>query len=148
MSPYILPAAGLGFFGGAWLYSSVYAYPYHYPYYYRNNTSNRNETISVYCLCDQYSVCSCDDNNNSTFVQDIVGNGTNTPVNSSTVRIVKFANGTTQAYVNGTLPNGTTAAGGTDPSDQSEVSPAAKIVINYAGYWVMVATVVAAVGLI
>lgn len=77
----------------------------------------------------------------------MVGNGTDRPVNTSLVRVVNYDNGTQAAFINGTLDNGTTAPGGTEPSDDSEFtdSAAGKLLLNYTGYWVMVATVVAAV---
>ena len=74
-------------------------------------------------------------------MENLINNGTNHPVNSSMVRYLTYPNGTQAAYINGTLPNGTTAAGGTDPSDASQISGATKIVAMYGGYWVMVATV-------
>jgi hypothetical protein len=61
------------------------------------------------------------------------------------VRFITYPNGTSAAYINGTLPNGTTAAGGTDPSNAGQISGAARLAIQYGGYWVMVATVGATV---
>lgn len=145
--PFLLPITALAFFPGIWLYGSLYAYPFGNPYYYRNAT-NQNVTVDVTCLCQQYSVCGCDDNGNNTYVQQLITNGSDTPVNSSEVVILPLlANGTQKAYVNGTLPNGTTASGGTDPSSDDEVpvSAAMKIVINYGGYWLMLMTVWGAV---
>jgi hypothetical protein len=69
-------------------------------------------------------------------------------VNTSTVRTVDFGNGTVSTIINGSLANGTTASGGTDPSDDSEdsdtseVSSGMKLAMNIGGYWVMVATVI------
>lgn len=100
------------------------------------------------CLCQQYSVCGCDDNGNSSYVQQVIGNGTDGPVNSSQVVILPaLANGTQRAYVNGTLPNGTTAAGGTDPSSDDDIvtSGAVRMLVNYGGYWIMLMTVVGTV---
>jgi hypothetical protein len=74
-------------------------------------------------------------------VQDLINNGTNHPVNTTTVRYITYPNGTQAAYINGTLPNGTTAAGGTDPSDASQISGTVRLVMQYGGYWVMAATV-------
>jgi hypothetical protein len=65
-----------------------------------------NYTMNVVCYCDQYSECGCDDNKNSTYLAEVIGNP---PQNSSIVTIVQ--NGTNEtAYINGTLANGTTAA--------------------------------------
>jgi hypothetical protein len=141
--PLALPIAAFAFFPGLWLYGTLFAYPYHFPYYYDNN--GRNDTVNVTCLCQKYSECGCDDNGNSTFVQNLINNGTDHPVNSSVVRFITYPNGTSAAYINGTLPNGTTAAGGTDPSNAGEISGVARLAIQYAGYWVMVATVGATV---
>lgn len=147
--PFLLPIAAFAFFPGIWLYGSLYAYPYGNPYYYRNAT-NQNVTVDIECLCQQYSVCGCDDDNNSTFVQQLVNDGTDSPKNSSQVVILPpLANGTQKAYVNGTLPNGTTASGGTEPSSENEevisTSGAVRIMANYGGYWLMLMTVIGTV---
>lgn len=144
VTPFLLPITAVAFFPALWLYSSIYAYPYNYNYRYRN-TTGQNDSIPVTCLCQQYSVCGCDNNGNTTNLDQLVSNGTDAPQNSSNVRVVRFPNGTRQAYVNGTLPNGTTADGGTDPNNADQVSMAERIYFNYAGYWVMVATVLATV---
>jgi hypothetical protein len=96
-----------------------------------------NVTMNVTCLCAQYSVCGCDDNNNSTFLDSIIGDGTN--LNTS---IVNFANinGTPTVVLNGTLPNGTTASGGTEDANGTS-GAASKLVRNIGGYWVMVVIV-------
>lgn len=141
IAPYALPIAAVAFFPGLWLFP-VFAYPYGYGYNWYAN--GRNHTSNVTCLCEQYSECGCDPDGDSTaLAQELTNNGSSSdgaPVNSSTVRTIDYANGTTISYINGTLDNGTTAAGGTDPS-----SPATKVMINYGGYWVMIATVVAGV---
>jgi hypothetical protein len=146
INPNPLPIAAFAFFPGIWLYGSLHAYPYGTTYHYRNSTG-QNATVDVTCLCQKFSVCSCDDNGNSTYMQQLVGNGTNQPVNTSDVVVLpQLANGTQRAYVNGTLPNGTTADGGTDPSSDEQVSAAIKtLVVNYGGYWILAATVAATV---
>jgi hypothetical protein len=141
--PLALPITAFAFFPGLWLYGSLYAYPYHSPYWYYNN--GHNQTANVTCLCQKYSECGCDDDGNSTFVRNLINNGTDHPVNTSIVQYITYPNGTQAAYINGTLPNGTTAAGGTDPSNASQISGAAKVVAMYGGYWVMIATVGATV---
>ena len=155
ITPYAIPIAALDFFPGLWLYGSLWAYPYNYPYYYYHN--GHNTTANVTCLCQRYSECGCDPNNNETFIQVVVNNGTNAPVNTSMSQFVTWPNGTSMAYINGTLPNGTTASGGTDPSNADEISGAAKLVLYNGGYfkrltliplslsWVMAVTVVAAI---
>jgi hypothetical protein len=57
------------------------------------------------------------------------------------VKTVDYGNGTEMSYINGTLPNGTTAPGGTEPSDESQISAAVQHVMSYAGYTVMMGTV-------
>ena len=97
------------------------------------------------CLCQRYQVCGCDPDNNSTFLEDVVGNGTNAPVNTTLVRTVDYGNGTASTYINGSLANGTTASGGTDPSNADQIAAGVKLMMSYAGYWVMVVTMIAAV---
>lgn len=139
IAPYALPLTALAFFPGIWLYSSVWAYPYGAPYYWYHNGQNR--TSNVTCVCQRYQVCGCDPTDNSTFLDQVISNGTGQPVNSSLVRTVDYGNGTADTYINGSLPNGTTASGGTDPSDDSQISAGIRLVMNYGGYWVMIATV-------
>ncbi|OAL34313.1 hypothetical protein AYO20_06366 [Fonsecaea nubica] len=139
VAPFFIGAGALAFFPGLWLYGSVWAYPYGIPYYWLDH-EGRNRTSNVTCLCQQYQVCGCDPDNNSTFLTQVVTNGSSTPVapvNTSTVRTVSFDNGTTATYINGSLANGTTADGGTDPSDESQVSAAVRAVVELSGYWVM-----------
>jgi hypothetical protein len=146
LTPLFLPVTAFAFLPGLWLFSSLYAYPFGTPYYWAHD--GRNVSVNATCLCQQYSECGCDDGTNATaFVQALVNNGTDAPVNTSVVLFLADVNGTGQpaVFVNGTLPNGTTAAGGTDPSNQSEVSAGMRLAISYGGYWVMVATVAVAV---
>lgn len=123
-APYFFAGAGLGAFGAFGLYG-LYSYPYAHPWYYHNNTSNRNETHPVNCVCAQYSDCGCDTNNNGTdYVNDVANNGT--------ISKVMNINGTDTLIVNGTIPNGTT----TDLS-----SAASGALIQNLGYWPIVAGV-------
>jgi hypothetical protein len=62
-------------------------------------------------LCQQYSVCGCDDNDDQSYLGSVIGNGT---ILTSTLVRVADVNGTSQIFLNGTLPNGTTASGGSD----------------------------------
>jgi len=111
-----LPAAAflgvgaLAFFPGLWLYGA-YLYPYSHNYSFYNASARSNQTKPVRCLCQQYSVCGCDDNNDQTFLGGVIGNGTQAAVNQSLVRVANV-NGTDTIFLNGTLPNGTTASGG------------------------------------
>jgi len=75
----LFPAAALLIFPGIWLWS-VYPYYYNNPYTFRNRTLQNatdgvNQTLPVVCLCQQFAVCGCDDNNNATFFDSLVGNG-------------------------------------------------------------------------
>lgn len=75
----------------------------------------------------------------------MVTNGSTTavaPVNTTNVKTVTFDNGTTSTYINGSLANGTTASGGTDPSNADQVSPAVRLAVEMSGYWIMIGTVV------
>lgn len=148
VAPVLLPASVLLFFPALWLFP-VFAYPYTaYPGYTWLDAQGRNRTANVTCLCQQYSVCGCEspDAANATALRALArqltnGTGTGAPVNSTLVRVVDFSKDNTTAYINGTLDNGTTAAGGTDPSNEGQINAATRLVLHYAGYWLM-ATVV------
>lgn len=141
IAPYAFPLAGFAVFPGLWLYGSLYAYPYGYGYHYYHD--GQNKTSNVTCLCQEYQVCGCDPDGNQTALAQQVANGTDggPPVNSSVVRTVQYDNGTEMTYINGSLPNGTTAPGGDEPSDESQISAAVQHFMGYAGYWLMVTTV-------
>lgn len=143
------PAAGiLPFFLAStlifplWLYGA-YAYNYNHPYTYHNRTnttdspSGSNETLPVTCLCDQYSACGCDDNNNSTYLDTILGDGTPASQNSSLVH-VGDVNGTKTIVLNGTLPNGT------DTTD-SAADASRGFLLETSGFWLVGAIVGATV---
>ena len=121
IAPYFLASALI--FPGLFL-SGAYLYNYDQPYNYHNRTNTTdsangsNETLPVTCFCDQYSACGCDDNNNSTYLDTILGDGTPASQNSSLVH-VGDVNGTKTIVLNGTLPNGTdTTADSNDASKQ------------------------------
>lgn len=137
-APFLLPVTALAFFPALWLYP-VYAYPYGgYGGYHWLGDDGRNRTANVTCLCQQYSVCGCDpgQDNETVLVQQLTdGRGSGAPVNTSQVRIVDFGDGNTTAYINGTLDNGTTASGGTEPSNESQISAAVQLMASYGGYW-------------
>lgn len=128
VAPYFLGAGALAFFPGIWLYGA-YAYPYGY-HSYHNNTSNRNESLPVQCLCDAYSSCGCDNNTDSSYYTGVANNGT--------VSRVADVNGTRTLVVNGTLPNGTTASGGVDDTS-SAAGSAMQSLLETSGWWVVVA---------
>lgn len=151
--PLLAGGAALALMPGLWLYS---VYPYHYstPYRFYNRTANStdknndnnndarsivirqsgqqgaNESLPVTCLCQEYSVCSCEENTDQSYLDDLVGNGSYAALNKSLVTVSQ-ENGTKTLILNGTLPNGTTAPGGQDDA------AAALSVGKYAGYWVV-----------
>lgn len=98
------------------------------------NPNGTNTTLPVTCLCQEYSPCGCDENDDQQYLNDLVGNGSYAALNKSLVT-VSDVNGTTNLVINGTLPNDTTAPGGSDGAG------APLQVGHYAGYWVM-ATIV------
>lgn len=122
----------VGFLGVAWLYGA-YSYPYTHPYVYHNVTTNQNETKPVQCLCDPYNTCGCDENNNQTYVNSLLGNGSYQALDHSLVSVAKNdTTGQSTIYINGQLPNGTTAAGGTeDPNAAGSMMALARA----AGWW-------------
>jgi len=101
----------------------------------QDDSQGINETKPVTCLCAQYSVCGCDNNNNATFLNMLIGDGTYSSLNTSLVNVADI-NGTSTIVLNGTLPNGTTASGGTE-----NASGAGSVMSNLGGYWVMVVLV-------
>jgi len=101
IAPYVAGGAAVGLLGGAWLYGNPYVYPWGGYYHWHNNTNNQNETGPVDCLSQQKSVCGCEPNNSTDYL-DAVAN------NQSIAS--RAANGT--LYINGTLDDGTTAPGG------------------------------------
>ncbi|KAL8957273.1 MAG: hypothetical protein Q9193_005413 [Seirophora villosa] len=121
-SPLGLLPLGLGLaaaaliFPGIWLYS-VYNYPYTNSYRFRNGTRNRTTierrqdqgevTLPITCLCQEFNACGCDDNPDTSYLDPIIGDGTN--LNSSLVHIGDV-DGTRTIVLNGTLPNGTDAS--------------------------------------
>jgi len=154
----IAPLALVALMPGIWLYG---AYPYYYnnPYRFYNRTAvNRtrdddndrrsvnlmvrqeqqgaNETLPVVCLCGEGQVCGCDENDDQTYLNDLVGDGDYAKLNKSLVT-VSMDNGTRTLVINGTLPPGTTAPGGSGASTLG--------VGQYAGYWAVGLTVLYAV---
>ncbi|KAH4048317.1 hypothetical protein HBH98_226130 [Parastagonospora nodorum] len=153
-APLLVGGAALAIMPGLWLYS---VYPYHYnnPYRFYNRTANRtnnndndndrrslvylvtrqeqgaNETLPVVCLCQEFSPCGCDENDDPAYISDLVGNGSYAALNKSLIT-VSDVNNTRSLVLNGTLPNGTTAAGGEDDD-----SAAAHSMAKYTGYWAM-----------
>ena len=140
--PFVLVGglAAYAFWPGVW-YHPPYLYPYAHPWNYRNQTSNQNETKPVTCACDPYQVCGCDDNANQTYIDSVVGNGSYNALNRSLVSLGDV-NGTEHILINGTLPNGTTASGGTDSPN---AGAGLRHLAQAAGWWPLVATAAAMV---
>lgn len=144
ISPAFLAVPMLAFWPGAWLYG---AYLYHHPHPYRfyNASSQENETKPVTCACDPYNVCGCDyssDDQYKQYMNDLIGNGSYTALNHTLVTVADV-NGTSTILINGTLPNGTTAAGGTESPNAA--GDGLRAMLNLAGWWPVVATVCAIV---
>lgn len=99
-------------------------------------------TLPVTCLCQYYSACGCDDNNDPTYLDSIIGDGTN--LNNSLVHIGPV-NGTETIALNGTLPNGT------DTSESSSTSSSSAIghrILGASGIWAIGGIVAVAVMLL
>ena len=136
-------------FPGLWLYGA-YNYPYSHPYSFHNasNTTeppNQNETLPVTCLCQMYSACGCDDNGNSTYLDELLGNGSASAENSTLVRVGPV-NGTKTVVLNGTLPNGTdTSAAAATTTSTSTSGAVGRQVVDGSRVWVLGGVVGAAV---
>ena len=129
--PFALAGAALGIFPGLWLYGA-YEYNYNHPYNYHNRTNNQNGSLPVTCLCDKYSACGCDDNNNSTFLDSVVGNGSD---QNSTLYRIGNINGTRTLILNGTLENGTDNS--TNSGSSSSSNAVRSVVLENAGFWLL-----------
>lgn len=156
LAPYAIGGGLVGaalIFPGLWLYG-VYAYNYNHPYSFRNRTgTNLNETLPVTCLCQQYSACGCDDANNSTFLDGIIGDGNLSNLNKSLINVGNV-NGTKTIVLNGTLPNDTLAdattstgdGGGATTTTIPSISAANKrLLLETSGFWLLGAIVGATV---
>lgn len=150
-------AIGLGaaaiIFPGIWLYGA-YNYPYTNRYSYRNSTRRANNTndsdqrrllkrqddqnvsLPVTCLCAMYSACGCDDNEDPSYLDSVIGDGTN--LNESLVHIGPV-NGTDTIALNGTLPNTTDSESDTSSSSSTAASSAGTTqrILETSGIWVL-----------
>lgn len=115
----------------------MYVYPYAAPWTYRNATTNQNETKPVKCGCDEDQECGCDENNSTDYVNSVIGNGSYNQLNKSLVT-VEAVNGTDTILLNGSLPNGTTASGG---SDDPNAGLGMRQLAEMTGWWPVVGTV-------
>lgn len=114
----------------------MHAYPYSYPHRYRKDS---NDTIPVLCLCQEDSVCGCDENNSTDFTEALYQNATGEGDDKYRIAKITDVNGTRTLVVNGTLADGTTAPGGTDSmGGWSRTSVGNK----WVGWWPMVVLVV------
>lgn len=145
----LLGVGALSLLPGLWIYGA-YSYPYSHPYTFRNASARANSSVTtrdtitdegvnqtkpITCLCAQYQECGCDDNSNTTYLNELIGNGSYEALNLSLVQ-VSDVNGTSTILINGTLPNGTTSAGGTE-----NANAATRMIMEASGFWVMLAMV-------
>lgn len=130
-------AAALAFWPGLWLYGA-YSYPYSHPYRFHNNTRDEEEELPVICACDPNSACGCDENQDTAYLSDLIGDGSYNGLNHSLITVAEV-NGTKTILINGTLSSDTEA-----PSDGDESAAIARAV-EALGYWPMVAAALAAV---
>ena len=142
IAPFVLGGAAVGFLGGAYLAHGAYLYPYSHTYHYHNATTNQNETKPGTCICGKYDECSCDDNGDDEYFRSVIGNGSYEGLNKTIVDVVKNdTDGRTYIYIDGTLPNGTTAAGGED--DPNDASDSYMAMLRSAGWWPVISTALA-----
>ncbi|KAM0186557.1 hypothetical protein ACHAPI_011636 [Fusarium lateritium] len=146
IAPFVLLGGALAFWPGVWLYGA-YMYPYHDQYRYHNETSDEDEERDIICACARYAQCACDDNNNTAYYDELIGNGSYQALNKSVVDVAKV-NGTMTILINGTLPNDTALPSDDDSDDNgddSSDSAAARTLIEALGFWPAVAAVMATV---
>ena len=137
LSPLALPiAVAGGLFAGMWL-GSVWMYAWNHPlnYFnpptaatmdipYQNRTTNgtvtdmtyeitpgMNVTLPVKCLCAENTVCGCDEVTDPEYAKSVLEDAAKDGGKGDTARLA-VDDGSLVLVVNGTLPNGTTAAGG------------------------------------
>ncbi|XTI83855.1 hypothetical protein V2W45_1465048 [Cenococcum geophilum] len=115
--------SGLGVrpaYSGGRYYSRGVTYPYIYLYIFINKTvinttflNSINQTLSVNCLCQRYSIYGCDNNSDNIYLYNLVRNSNYAALNKTLVTI-SIINRTRIIAINGTLPNGTITSGGLD----------------------------------
>ena len=93
---------------------------------YQNETANREESARIRCICVRYEQCSCEDlddeDDRTEQIESLIGDGS--PSAMSKNGVTKVNNGT--LFIDGTLPNGTSAAGDDDSADEESAAPAMK----------------------
>ncbi|PFH57698.1 hypothetical protein XA68_14677 [Ophiocordyceps unilateralis] len=109
IAPFFLVGTALAFWPGLWLHGA-HLYPYSYVHQYHNASSGRDESAKVLCGCDEFEVCGCDENDDKAFYDGLIGNGSYDALNKSVIDVGEFR-GQKTLFINGTLPNGTTADG-------------------------------------
>lgn len=139
--PFVLVGSALAFWPGVWLYGA-YMYPYTHQYHFHNDTSDEDEVRDVICGCGRYEVCGCDDNNDTAYYDQLIGNGSWEALNKSIVTVAEYK-GNMTILINGTLPNGTTV-----PEQDSPAGLGMRGMIEALGYWPAVAAVAATVFLV
>ncbi|KAJ3961716.1 hypothetical protein N0V92_001608 [Colletotrichum tropicale] len=141
IAPFLLIGGGLAFWPGLWL-AGAHMYPYSHPYRFYNQSARENQTKPVMCGCADHQPCACDENNSTEYMSALLGNGSYQGLNQSVVTKGIY-NNTDTILINGTLPNGTTASGGSD--DVGTTSAAFRAVSEALGFWPMLAVVLATV---
>lgn len=106
------------------------------------------------CLCERYSACGCDDANNSTFLDGIIGDGNLANLNKSLVNVGNV-NGTKTIVLNGTLPNDTVAEAAATTTGNGATATATSVpiqstankrfLLETSGFWLLGAIVAATV---
>ncbi|KAI9651909.1 MAG: hypothetical protein M1831_007489 [Alyxoria varia] len=132
IAPFLIGGAALGAIGfaavavGGGELRRHGAYQYYYgddEVDYRNQTSDREESARIRCICVRYQQCGCDDlddeDDRTEQIESLIGDGS--PQEMSRNGVTRVNNGT--LFIDGTLPNGTEAD--TDDSDTS-AGPAMK----------------------
>lgn len=163
----ITPLVLLSIMPGLWLYNT---YPYYYNNPYRfynqsarsnddnnnnnNNTSRRglrarqstgqNQTLPVMCLCQEFSSCGCDENDDQGYLDDLIGNGSYAALNKTLVT-VSDVNGTRTLVLNGSLPNDTTTSSDATASSGQKALANSLDVGKHTGYWAIGLVVVYAI---
>jgi hypothetical protein len=138
IAPFLLLGGALTFFPGVWLYGA-YIYPYTSPYNFINRTDVANainETLPVTCLCAAYSACGCDEDEDSSYLDTIIGNGSVAALNRTLVNIAAV-NNTKTIILNGTLPNGTDTASASGSSAPISAATSKQRMMEAGGFWVV-----------
>ncbi len=117
-------------------------YQYNNPYTFLNRTNGINETLPVTCLCARYSECGCDEDDDLSYLDTIIGNGSIASLDRTLVNIAPV-NETKTIVLNGTLPNGTETGALSGGSSESNTGQAS--LIEAGGFWVIGVIVAATV---